>query len=319
LNIDDIFANFVSIDRAFAIIVYYWPMKPISAVYRDRIMQMMGKARLDTVVTEQNVYQQANKNVLPYIDGILDELILPGSGVDGAEHLRDLLTKAKEGHSCLLLVEHYSNFDLPALSYLIRKELPDGEELADAIVAIAGLKLNESNPVVTAFTEAYTRIVIYPSRSLQGLDPEKDRAEIIRSNAINRAAMKALNEVKVSGKLILVFPAGTRFRPWDPASKRGVREIDSYIKSFEYFCPVAINGEVLRIQQGDMAEDLVTQDVVRITVGPVTSCTEFREQARAEAEAAGVEDKKQATVDKIMDLLEKMHQEAEARRPKAAE
>lgn len=68
-----------------------------------------------------------------------------------------------------------------------------------------------------------------------------------------------------------------------------------------------------------MAEDLVTQDVVRITVGPVTSCAEFREQARAEAEAAGVEDKKQATVDKIMDLLERMHQEAEARRPKAAE
>jgi len=215
-----------------------------------------------------------------------------------------------------LLVEHYSNFDLPVLSYLIRKELPDGEEIADAIVAIAGLKLNESNPVVSAFTEAYTRIVIYPSRSLQGLDPEKDRAELIRSNAINRAAMKSLNEVKVSGKLILVFPAGTRFRPWDPASKRGVREIDSYIKSFDYFCPISINGEVLRIQPGDMAEDLVTQDVVRITVGPVTSCAEFREKARAEAEAAGVEDKKQATVDKIMELLEQMHQEAESRRPK---
>lgn len=291
-------------------------MKPISAVYRDRIMQMMGKARLDTVVTENNVYQEANKAVLPYIDGILEELMLPGSGVDGAEHLRELLQKAKEGHSCLLLVEHYSNFDLPSISYLLRKELPDGQELADAIVAIAGLKLNESNPVVAAFTEAYTRIVIYPSRSLQGLDPEKDRAEIIRSNAINRAAMKTLNEVKVSGKLILVFPAGTRFRPWDPESKRGVREIDSYIKSFEYFCPIAINGEVLRIQPGDMAEDQVTQDVVRITIGPVTSCAEFREKARAEAEAAGVEDKKQATVDKIMELLEQMHREAESRRPK---
>ncbi|MCA1949431.1 MAG: 1-acyl-sn-glycerol-3-phosphate acyltransferase [Treponema sp.] len=298
-------------------------MKPISAVYRDRIMQMMGKARLDTVVTEQNVYQQANKQVLPYIDGILQELILPGSGVDGAENLRELLKKAKEGHSCLLLVEHYSNFDLPALSYLLRKELPNGEpngqEIADSIVAIAGLKLNEANPVVTAFTEAYTRIVIYPSRSLQGLDPEKDRAEIIRSNAINRAAMKALNEVKVSGKLILVFPAGTRFRPWDPESKRGVREIDSYIKSFDYFCPIAINGNVLLIQKGDMAEDMVNPDVIRITAGPVTSCAEFREKARAAAEAAGVEDKKQATVDAIMALLEEMHQEAEARRPKPHE
>ena len=292
-------------------------MEPISAVYRDKITKMMSKARLDTVITEQNVYQQANKKVLTYIDEMLEELILPGSGIDGAEHLRELLNKAKEGHSCLLLVEHYSNFDLPALSFLLRRDLPGGEEIADAIVAIAGFKLNEANPVVTAFSEAYTRIVIYPSRSLQGLDPEKDHSEIVRSNAINRAAMKTLNEVKVSGKLVLVFPAGTRFRPWDPESKRGVREIDSYIKSFEYFCPVAINGDVLRVQQGDMAEDLITQDVVRITVGPVTSCAEFRKKARSTAEAAGVEDKKQATVDAIMVLLEEMHQKAEARRPKA--
>ena len=292
-------------------------MEPISAVYRDKITKMMSKARLDTVITEQNVYQQANKKVLTYIDEMLEELILPGSGIDGAEHLRELLNKAKEGHSCLLLVEHYSNFDLPALSFLLRRDLPGGEEIADAIVAIAGFKLNEANPVVTAFSEAYTRIVIYPSRSLQGLDPEKDHSEIVRSNAINRAAMKTLNEVKMSGKLVMVFPAGTRFRPWDPESKRGVREIDSYIKSFEYFCPVAINGDVLRVQQGDMAEDLITQDVVRITVGPVTSCAEFRKKARSTAEAAGVEDKKQATVDAIMVLLEEMHQKAEARRPKA--
>lgn len=292
-------------------------MEPISAVYRDKITKMMSKARLDTVITEQNVYQQANKKVLTYIDEMLEELILPGSGIDGAEHLRELLNKAKEGHSCLLLVEHYSNFDLPALSFLLRRDLPGGEEIADAIVAIAGFKLNEANPVVTAFSEAYTRIVIYPSRSLQGLDPEKDHSEIVRSNAINRAAMKTLNEVKMSGKLVMVFPAGTRFRPWDPESKRGVREIDSYIKSFEYFCPVAINGDVLRVQQGDMAEDLITQDVVRITVGPVTSCAEFRKKARSAAEAAGVEDKKQATVDAIMVLLEEMHQKAEARRPKA--
>jgi len=102
-------------------------MEPISAAYRDRIIQMMGKARLDTVVTSHNVYQQANKDILPYIDGMLEELLLPGSGIDGVEYLRELLKKAKEGHPCLLLVEHYSNFDLPVLSYLLRRDFPDGE------------------------------------------------------------------------------------------------------------------------------------------------------------------------------------------------
>ncbi|MCX7655129.1 MAG: 1-acyl-sn-glycerol-3-phosphate acyltransferase [Treponemataceae bacterium] len=291
-------------------------MKPISHVYRNRIMEMVGKAHLQLVVTEHNVYQIANKELLSYIDAILDELVLPESGIDGFEHLEELLQKAKGGASCLLLVEHYSNFDLPVLSYLLRKKSERGAEIADAIVAIAGLKLNESNPIVTAFTEAYTRIVIYPSRSLAGLDPEKDQEEIARSNAINRAAMKTLNKVKKEGKLILVFPAGTRYRPWDPESKRGVREIDSYIKSFDYFCPVAINGNVLRIQPGDMAEDLVCQDVVKITVGPVIQCHDFREQARHKAEMLHGADKKQATVDAIMALLDQMHQEAEKIRPR---
>ncbi len=296
---------------------YTAPMERVSAVYRDRIMQMMGKARLDRIITEHNVYQTANPDILPFIDGMLRELVLPGSGVDGMENLEELLEKARGGASCLLFVEHFSNFDLPVLSYLLRQESERGVEIADAVVAIAGMKLNEENPVVSAFTEAYTRIVIYPSRSLAGLDPEKDRAEIVRSNTINRAAMKALNEVKVSGKLILVFPAGTRFRPWDPSSKKGVREIDSYIKSFDHFCPIAVNGDVLRIQKGDMAEDLVCKDLVRITAGPVRSCGEFRSEARDAAEAAGTEDKKQAVVDAVMALLDKMHAEAEKKRAEA--
>jgi glycerol-3-phosphate O-acyltransferase len=132
--------------------------------------------------------------------------------------------------------------------------------------------------------------------------------------------MKSLMKVKVSGKLVLIFPSGTRYRPWDPGSKRGVREIDSYIKSFDYMCPVAINGEVLHIGEGDMLNDAVTPDLVRLTAGPVLSCSEFREKVRADAEAGGaqnngaVEDKKQAVVDAIMALLEEMHIKAEPKR-----
>jgi len=294
-------------------------MDKISAVYRDRIMRMMGHAKLGQVVTEATVYQRANTEILPYIDGMIDELALPGSGVSGLEHLDELMKKAKAGASCLLLLEHYSNFDLPVFNYLLRKEGERGQRMANSVVAIAGMKLSEANPVVSAFAEAYARIVIFPSRSLAGLDPEKDHAEIVRSNGINRAAMRALNEVKVSGKLILVFPAGTRFRPWDPASRRGVREIDSYIKSFDYMCLVALNGSLLRIQEGDMAEDAVVKDVVRVTASPVLSCAEFRARTRAEADASGVEDKKQSTVDAIMDELQAMHVRSEADRPKAAE
>jgi glycerol-3-phosphate O-acyltransferase len=291
-------------------------METLGKKFKNLVQEAIGRSRIDSVVTEQNVYQEGDENVLPLLHKIIETLALPGSGISGFEHLKDLLEKAKAGHSCLLFVEHYSNLDLSAFHYFLGKEPDPGKDIAKALVAIAGIKLNEENPVVAAFTGAHTRLVIYPSRSLAHLDPVKDRAEIVRSNGINRAAMKALMDIKVKGKLILVFPSGTRYRPWDPTTKKGVREIDSYVKTFDYMCMVAINGELLHIRQGDMMDDFTEEDVIRFTAGPVQSCTEFRNAARAKAEAAGIEDKKQAVVDTIMETLEEMHIAGEAERQK---
>ena len=128
-------------------------------------------------------------------------------------------------------------------------------------------------------------------------------------------------KIKNNGRLILIFPTGTRYRPWDPSTKRGVREIDSYIKSFDYMCLVAINGEVLHVSPKDMMEDTVSNDVVRISAGPVLSCAEFREKVRAEVDMkssadqiTGGGDKKQAVADAIMAILEDMHTEGVQKR-----
>jgi glycerol-3-phosphate O-acyltransferase len=292
-------------------------MEILSSVFQDIIKEVVSISKPSTHVTEQNVYQTGCEAILPFTDKIIDALVLPGSGIDGMEHLRELMDKAREGKSCLLLLEHYSNLDLPLFSYLLRKEPEHGPEIAAALVAIAGMKLNEASPTVAAFSGAYTRIVIYPSRSLVDLDAEKNRAEIVRSNAINRAAMKVLLDIKVKGKLILVFPSGTRYRPWDPSTKKGVREIDSYIKSFDYLCPVAINGVLLHVREGDMMDDYVSQDIVRYTAGPVRSCTEFRNAVREKATDS--EDKKQACVDAIMVLLEDLHNKAEEKKRQLSE
>jgi glycerol-3-phosphate O-acyltransferase len=286
-------------------------MDTLNSAFSGQIKKAVVLSKSSTVITEQNVYQEANLDILPLMDEMVENLLLPGSGVDGMEHLEDLLSRAESGKSCLLLLEHYSNLDLSLFSYLVRKAGGRGEAIADAVVAIAGMKLSEENSVVSALASAYTRIVIYPSRSLQGLDAEKDRAEIVRSNAINRAAMKALMAAKPRGKLILLFPSGTRYRPWDPGTKRGVREIDSYIRSFDYMCPVAINGEILHVHKGDMLEDSVSKDLVLLTAGPVLSCADFREKAKSAGEA---EDKKQAVADAIMAALEELHIEAEKKR-----
>jgi glycerol-3-phosphate O-acyltransferase len=289
-------------------------METLGTAFTDIIKEVLCISKTEPVVTERNVYQEGSKEILPFLDKMVQTLCLPGSGLEGIDNLEELLAKAESGKSCLLFLEHYSNMDLSLFSWLVRQAGGRGADIAEALVAVAGMKLTEDNPVVAAFAGAYTRLVIYPSRSLAHLDVEKDRGEIIRSNAINRAAMKTLLDIKAKGKLVLVFPSGTRYRPWDPSTKKGVREIDSYIRIFDYMCCVAINGVVLHVRQKDMLEDSVNRDLVRITAGPVQSCAEFRERVRAAAETAGIEDKKQATVDAVMEDLERMHIAAEEKR-----
>jgi len=294
-------------------------MNTLTTTFGAYIKDAMRLTRSSTVITEDNVYQEAAEDIRPYLDKMVETLILPGSGVDGMENLEKLYSLAKEGKSCLLLPEHYSNMDLSLLTYLADMEGERGKKISRSIIAIAGMKLNEDNPVVSAFASAYSRIVIYPSRSYQSLDGENAKAEILRANAINRAAMKAVIRVKYKGHLILIFPSGTRYRPGDPSTKRGVREIDSYIRSFDYMCLVAINGQVLHVRPGDMMDDEVSNDVVRLSFSPVIDCGEFRDRIRAEEDAKGTsdnDDKKQAVADAIMAELEEMHIKGEENRKK---
>jgi len=293
-------------------------MDSIRDRYMPLITRIMASMSEQKPVSERDVYQEGNPALLPFLDEILEDHLLPGSGINGLENLKELTKRAGRGESCLLLLEHYSNFDLPAFHNLLRHAGAAGQAAADRLVAIAGIKLNESNPVVNAFAHAYTRIVIYPSRSLEiikknYLDPNKLYHEIRRSISINRAAVRALNAVKGSGKIVLVFPAGTRYRPWDPGSKRGVREIASYIKGFSSFCLVAVNGNILRINpSGEMEEDLLHKDKVLFTVGPIQSSEALI--AHVKEEHRFREDKKQEIVDHVMEELSSMHEEAERKR-----
>lgn len=216
-------------------------------------------------------------------------------------------------------MEHYSNMDLPILCYLLEKDGGEfGKDLASRIVAMAGMKLNEENPMVKAWAEGFTRIVIYPSRSLAAhTNPEEHAAEEAKSRKINMASMRAMDAAKKRGQTILVFPSGTRYRPGNPETKRGLREIDSYLRMFDVMILVSINGNCLRINPespNDMLADLVTNDVIILTASPVMECKSFRNEVIASLgenpEAQGI-DPKQKTVDKIMELLDKQHTECE--------
>jgi glycerol-3-phosphate O-acyltransferase len=290
-------------------------MRTFKELFADVIRHMTVVVEQPMEISPETVYAEGRLELLPYVDQIVESLMLPGSGIAGFENLYRLLEHARAGHSCLLMVEHYSNLDLPEFYYFLGQHGARGKELQKAVVAIAGMKLTVDNPGVAAFASVYPRIIICPSRSIAHLDAEQDREQLLRIASINRAATKALNGMKRNGKIVLVFPSGTRYRPWAPDSKRGVREIDSYVKGFDFMCFVSKNGIAMRVREDaedDMLADYMVPDVIRFTVSEPVSCETFRENVRAAT--ADDADKKQAVADEIMRRLEEMHNAAEAGR-----
>ncbi len=280
---------------------------PIREQFGEHALAMREHSKQPRTITPDNVYQEANEANRQLIHEILDTLVLPGSGVLQQEHMIELSERSQNGRSCLILMEHYSNFDIPALYYLL--ERAGLKHIADRIVAIAGMKLNEESEFVNAFAEAYTRLVIYPSRSLlRHTDDDLIVQERSRSSHINMAATRQMIRLKHEGRLVLVFPSGTRYREGQPDTKRGVKEVDSYLKLFDYAVLVGIAGNVLRISpSGDMSKDLATRDLILLNVSQPFSCREFRETARANT-PKGV-DPKQYAADRVMEELAKVHEE----------
>jgi glycerol-3-phosphate O-acyltransferase len=285
---------------------------PIRQVFGSKSADLRDNSVHKRTITPDNVFQEANTQNRGVIDQILDKLVLPGSELLHAENLAKLGELAKAGKSCLILMEHYSNFDIPCLYYLAEKA--GLHEAAEAIVSIAGMKLSEESEFVNAFAEAYTRIVIYPSRSLnQHSDSERMEEERARSREINMAATRQMIRMKHEGRIILVFPSGTRYREGDPDTKRGVKEVDSYLKLFDYAVLIGIAGSTLRIDPaGDMSMDQAARDVMLLNVTEPFVCDTLRDEARATAPEDL--DPKQHVANVVMERLERVHEDAERER-----
>lgn len=300
--------------------------KPLGEHYKHYFGELARLAHAADKIDDTNVYQEWNPGTRKIMDSMVQENLLPGSGLGNRENFLEFLNQLKAGKRGLILMEHYSNMDLPVLCYLLDHDSEEGKDLSGRIVAMAGMKLNEENPMVKAWAEGFTRIVIYPSRSLAAYtDPEERAAEEAKSRKINMASMRAMDAAKKRGQTILVFPSGTRYRPGKPETKRGLREIDSYLRMFDVMILISTNGNCLRINPetpNDMLSDLVCEDVVLMTASEVIDCKSFRNDLLVslgeKPEDRGI-DPKQATADKIMDLLEKQHDAMEGEYQKRLE
>ncbi|MCR4580559.1 MAG: 1-acyl-sn-glycerol-3-phosphate acyltransferase [Treponema sp.] len=289
------------------------------SLFADMVKISKAAAKID----ETKVYEEANLESRKYMYKVLDENFKSDSGLNNIENFKAFYDSVvKEGKNGLILMEHYSNLDLPAILYLLEKQGEDwAKDFSSRIVAVAGMKLNEASAGVRAFTEGFTRVVIYPTRSLNAVEDksiseEEKLAEEQKARKINFAAMRAMDSCKKRGQIILVFPSGTRYRPGKAETKKGLREIDSYLRLFDNMILVSINGNALRINPDnteDMLADILEPDTVTLTASPVMNCKEFRNEVLAKL-PADEPDPKQKTIDRVMEILEEQHNAVEKTR-----
>ena len=288
--------------------------------YGNLFADMAKISKAAAKIDETKVYEEANLESRKYMYKVLDENFKEDSGLNNIENFKAFYDSVvKEGKNGLILMEHYSNLDLPAILYLLEKQgEPWAKDFSSRIVAVAGMKLNEASAGVRAFTEGFTRVVIYPTRSLNAvegkdLSEEEKIAEEQKARKINFAAMRAMDTCKKRGQIILVFPSGTRYRPGKPETKKGLREIDSYLRLFDNMILVSINGNALKINPKnpeDMLEDILEPDTVTLTASSVINCKEFRNEVLSSLPSDEV-DPKQKTVDRVMEILEEQHSQNE--------
>ena len=286
--------------------------------YGDLFTAMVKSSRAAAKIDETKVYEEANMENRKYMTKLLDDTFNSEAGLGNVENFKAFYDAVvNEGKSGLILMEHYTNLDLPAIIYLLEKQgEPWAKDFASRIVAVAGMKFNEASAGVRAFTEGFTRVVIYPTRSLnaieaKGATEEELQAEEQKARKINFAAMRAMDACKKRGQVILVFPSGTRYRPGKPETKRGLREIDSYLRLFDNMILVSINGNCLRINPespDDMLSDILEPGKVTLTASPVINCKKFRNDV-LESLPADEPDPKQKTIDKVMEYLQNQHDE----------
>ncbi len=263
-----------------------------------------------------NVYQAGKAANREMIGKLIESLLEKGSRIENAQALKELHAKCMEGESCLILAEHYSNFDYPILFRLTEKTPGLGKAVAESFLPIRGMKLSESTHVTAAFTRSYDTIVIYPSRTLDAISNPVELAEARKvSIPINHAAIKEMIHRKHHGRMILVFPAGTRYRSWVPNSRKGVREIHSYLKTFDNVMFMAINGNTLPPNRSeDMARDEAIRDLMILTCSDIIKGRNYRRE-KEESTPKGA-DPRQHVVNCVMDDLLALHNQVEPLRLK---
>lgn len=268
------------------------------------LVKQMGEQRAESAyehlkISADNVFHPAALENREIFKNFLDQLILDGSSIKGKENLSKFYENFKAGKSSLILAEHKSNFDVPIFYAMMYDQEELFKKIFEDIVFIAGRKLNEDTVFVKLMAEQFNRVIVVPKSEVSDEDEEDSQ----KAMQINLATQRFIRSNR-SNYIFLVYPTGTRSKAWDRSTYKGIREAFNYLKNFDQFILMSVNGNCMVPAQTQMSKEVPRADKIEIVFSEVYNSKEWVKEQKAQfSEASEKDDFKQYSIDKIMDLI----------------
>ncbi len=248
-----------------------------SVVFAQQLAQIKHHVPLERAadVTPENVVRWADTSNQPHLAAMCRRLLLPGSGIAGLANLRKLLDLASDGSSCLLCLNHRSNFDVPTMCALLQDHADS--KWFQQIIWIAGRKLEEDIGMTGRLVQCFNHVIVTPP---SWFNSARSDDELHEARLINIAAERAIARLRHEGWVFALFPSGTRIRPGDESTKHPIGQTDGFLRAFEYLMMCNIDGCTLPVSKDrDLTHEIPMLDCMRYTFGPVHRTRDWRAEA----------------------------------------
>ena len=166
--------------------------------------KVMDCFRVDDALDEVGVYTQRIPSIRDFMVDFLEPL-MKNFTVEGVENLDELIPLLGK-YPITLISNHVSHLDAPAIYNLLYREGGNPKKLAESLVFIAGR---------LAFEPDFTRLGLYMFDTLlvcSKRDMSENPGQANLMTKINMRAFRQAQQLQKKGKVIAIFPEGTRSR-----------------------------------------------------------------------------------------------------------
>jgi len=198
-NIESFVRFGLSHDRAKSMLLEFLTLS--SKTPQPRVMECF---RLDDALDTVGVYTQRNPMIRDFMVEFLEPL-MKNFTVEGIENIKSI-TPLFGRYPITLISNHISHLDAPAIYNLLYREGGDARALAERLVFIAGR---------LAFEPDFTRLGLYMFDTLlvcSRRDMSENPGQANLMTKINMRSFRQSQQLQKDGKVIAIFPEGTRSR-----------------------------------------------------------------------------------------------------------